>query len=159
MDAAPGATDVVEHEVRVAAPPAAVFDYFTDPVKLVRWMGSEATLDPRPGGVCRVTIGAVTMIGEFVEVAPPSRLVFTWGFEPAIFEVPPASTVVEVALQPDGDGTRVRLTHRRLPAVAVDFHAHGWAHFMPRLATASAGQDPGPDRWVGERSTKEAREP
>ncbi len=42
---------LVEHEVRVAATPERVFDYFTDPAKMVMWMGIEATLDPRPGGV------------------------------------------------------------------------------------------------------------
>jgi len=32
----------------------AIYDYFTDPAKMVRWMGAEATLDPRPGGVFRI---------------------------------------------------------------------------------------------------------
>src|SRR4051794_33126100 len=50
----PAETSVVEHEVRVAARPETVFSYFTDPVKMVQWMGAEATLDPRPGGVCRI---------------------------------------------------------------------------------------------------------
>ena len=63
-----GATERIEHTVRVAAPPETVFEYFTDPTKLVRWMGSEAMLDPRPGGVCRFDINGSKMIGEYVQV-------------------------------------------------------------------------------------------
>ena len=52
--ARPPETSVVEHQVTVAARPEVLFGYFTDPAMMVRWMGSEATLDPRPGGVCRI---------------------------------------------------------------------------------------------------------
>ena len=54
MDATPSEASVVEHEIRVAARPETVFAYFTDPAKMVQWMGAEATLDPRPGGICRI---------------------------------------------------------------------------------------------------------
>ena len=47
----PGETDVVEREVRIAARPETVFAFFTDPVKMLRWKGISATLDPRPGGI------------------------------------------------------------------------------------------------------------
>ena len=150
MDARRGGTEVLEHEVRVGAPPETVFEYFTDPTKLVRWMGTEATLDPRPGGVCRVTIGGVAMLRQFTEVVPHSRVAFRWGFERDLFKVPPASTIVEVMFTPEGSGTRVRLTHRRLPETALDFHHSGWGHFMPRLAVAAVGRDPGPDSWEEE---------
>ena len=131
-------TDVVEHEVRVAAPPEVVFAYFTDPGRFVRWMGTEATLDPRPGGICRLRINGVTMLGEFVEVVPPTRVVLRWGFEEERLRLPPASTLVEVDLVAEADGTVVRLTHSRLPEETAGFHRDGWAHFMPRLATSAA---------------------
>src|SRR3954451_16630943 len=112
----PAETDVVEHEVRVNARPETVFAYFTDPAKMVQWMGVEATLDPRPGGVSRIAVNSdAIMQGEFVEVLPYTRVVFSWGWEDNRFDVAPASTIVEVALIPEDDGTRVRLTHRRLP--------------------------------------------
>jgi uncharacterized protein YndB with AHSA1/START domain len=115
---------------------------------MVQWMGDEATLDPRPGGVFRVSfLGAIAVLGEFVEVVPPSRVVFTWGWEQGLWDVPPATTIVEVALEPDGDGTRVRVTHRDIPAAAVPPHAIGWQHYFDRLALAAAGDDAGPDTW------------
>jgi len=139
---------VIEHEVRVAASPDSVFEYFTDPAKMVQWMGVEATLDPRPGGVCRTTCGQAIMLGEFVEVDRPRRIVFTWGWETAQFKTPPQSTLVEVSLTPDGKETVVRLAHRRLRPEAVAFHRAGWQHYLPRLALAAAGGDPGRDPWL-----------
>jgi len=148
MPATPDETSAVAHEVRVAARPETVFGYFTDPARLVAWMGVEATLDPRPGGVCRIKMNdAATMLGEFLEIDPYRRIVWTWGWEEAMFAVPPQSTEVEVSFTPDGDGTIVRLAHRRLPARAAAFHRAGWEHYFERLAAAAAGTDPGPDAW------------
>jgi uncharacterized protein YndB with AHSA1/START domain len=170
---APAETDVVEHEVRVAARPETVFSYFTDPAKMVNWMGVEATLDPRPGGVFRIlfepsrgrleflrdTFGASeerpagptkprAMSGKFVDVDPYTRLAFTWGWEQEVFGVAPASTAVEVSLTPDGEGTVLRLAHRRLPAASIEFHRAGWEHYLGRLAVVAGGGDPGPDPWT-----------
>ncbi|HWG07899.1 MAG TPA: SRPBCC domain-containing protein [Solirubrobacteraceae bacterium] len=139
---------IVEHEVRVAASPESLFDYFTDPAKMVEWMGTEATLDPRPGGVCRINpSGQAAMLGEFVEVDRPRRVVFTWGWETALFKTPPQSTLVEVSLIPEGENTVVRLTHGRLKPEAVALHRAGWHHYLARLALAASGADPGRDPW------------
>jgi uncharacterized protein YndB with AHSA1/START domain len=145
----PGATETIEHRVRVAAPPEVVFEYFTDPAKLVRWMGSEATLDPRPGGICRFVINGAAMAGKYVEVDFPSRIVLTWGWEARLFEVAEESTAVEVSFTAEDDGTLVRLTHSRLPeGRAVPFHRAGWDNYLPRLAKAATGEGPGPDPWA-----------
>jgi uncharacterized protein YndB with AHSA1/START domain len=149
MDAEQSGTDaVVQHEVRVRASPETVFEFFTDPRKMVQWMGTSATLDPRPGGVCRINpSGHAAMLGEFVEVEAPRRVVFTWGWEEALLKTPPQSTLVEVSLTPDGADTVVRLSHRRLRPETVALHRAGWQHYLPRLAMAAAGQDPGRDPW------------
>jgi uncharacterized protein YndB with AHSA1/START domain len=131
---------LVEHEVTVPARPETVFAYFTDPEKIVRWMGTEATLDPRPGGVCRITVvGVAPVLGEFVEIDPPYRIVFTWNWEERWFGMPPQSTTVEVFFEPDGDGTIVRVAHRQLPPAAADLLRSGWEHYLGRLVIAAAG--------------------
>ena len=121
-------------------------------MKMVRWMGTAATLDPRPGGICRVNfirdIGEAAAKGEFVEVVPHSRVVFTWGWERDLFDLPPASSRVEVSLDPDGGGTLVRLVHTQLPDEAVEVHDVGWSNYLRRLSVAAAGGDPGPDEWL-----------
>lgn len=86
--------------------------------------------------------------GEFVEVVPYSRIVFSFGWEAGGAPVPPGSSTVEVELVPDGDGTIVRVKHSGLPAEAREAHTRGWAHYLARLAIAAAGGDPGPDPWA-----------
>src|SRR3954470_22307087 len=170
MPATPPGTSSVEHELRVAARPATVFAYFTDPALIVQWMGAEATIDPRPGGLCRIVfrpteaIGLMdaafdeehrhaverlgptrerVMTGAFVAVEPPRRIEFTWGWEEDLYAIPPQSTAVEVTLEPDGEGTLLRLVHTRLPAgPAETFHRGGWEAYLPRLAAVAAGADP-----------------
>src|ERR1043165_1755397 len=107
----PSATEPLRHQVRVAAPPEVVFGYFTDPARMVEWMGIAALLDPRPGGSFRIEAnGRDVVLGEYVEVDPPHRVVFTWGFEGAERAVKPGSTRVEVTLERDGEGTLLTLS-------------------------------------------------
>ena len=121
----PDATEPLRHELQIAAPPEVVFAYFTDPGRMVEWMGVGALLDPRPGGALRIDAnGRDVVVGEYVELDPPRRLVFTWGF--------------------DG-GTVVHFEH----AGWQDEQAHGemamcgytWAMIIDRLAAqASTGE-------------------
>jgi uncharacterized protein YndB with AHSA1/START domain len=138
----PADTRVVEQTVRIAARPETVWRYWTDPQRMCDWWGAAAELDPRPGGACRIEMGGgPTMRGEFVELVPYERIVFTFGWEltdgaPA---VAPGSTRVEVTLAAEGGDTILTLRHTGLPAAHADEHRAGWAHFLPRLADAIAG--------------------
>lgn len=140
---------VVEREVRVEAPPEVVFKFFVDPEQMIRWKGIEATLDPRPGGIYRVNVtGRDIARGEYVEVVPNERVVFTWGWEDESNPVPPGASTVEVTLERDGRATIVRLRHLGLPGGADDRHAQGWEHYLARLVVAASSGDPGPDPWM-----------
>ncbi len=140
---------IVEREIRIDARPDVVFAFFVDPLKMLRWKGITAELDPRPGGIYRVNVtGRDVARGEYVEVVPNERVVFTWGWEGDSSVLPPGSSTVEVTLRPDGDSTVVRLVHRDLPAAGAEGFAAGWEHFLPRLAESARGGDPGPDPWV-----------
>lgn len=139
---------ILERQIRISAKPETIFSFFTDPVKLIRWKGVRAELDPRPGGVYRVVInGRDIVLGKYIEVVPFSRVVFTWGWEGENSPLPPGSTTVEIDLIPDGEGTFVRLRHHGLPPEHREVHAQGWDHFLPRLGQAAAGLEPGPDPW------------
>jgi uncharacterized protein YndB with AHSA1/START domain len=144
-------TSVVEREIRIEAEPETVFPFFTDPEKMVRWMGIGATLDPRSGGVFSInTMGDYFIEGRYVAVEPHNRVVFTWGFGFFPDEsnpLPRGSSTVEVDLLPDGEATIVRLTHT-VPAELSDFHNMGWEHYLDRLAIAARGGDPGPDPFI-----------
>ena len=126
--------------------PEAVFAYLVDPGKMVRWMGSQAESDPRPGGIYAVEINHQARArGRYVEVVPHTRIVFTFGWE-GDDKVPPGSSTVEVTLIPDGDGMHVRLVHRGLLTAAMrDQHRDGWQVYLARLSVAAIGGEPGHD--------------
>jgi uncharacterized protein YndB with AHSA1/START domain len=132
-------TPPVELRVRLDASPDEVFLYLTEPARYVLWQGVKAELDPHPGGVYRVWMDADTVAsGEFVEVEPSRRVVFTWGWE-GNEAVPPGSTSVEVTLEADGDGTLLSLRHSGLPdGEAAALHEQGWRHFTARLASTTS---------------------
>jgi len=144
-------TTTLERTISIAASPETVWEFFVDPEKLTRWKGMKADLDPTPGGVYRCeVIPGHTARGEFVELDPPHRLVFTWGWENES-AVPPGTSTIEVELTPEGNGTSLHFVHRDLPgAEAVESHAHGWDHYLPRLEIAAAGGDPGEDPWLSQ---------
>jgi uncharacterized protein YndB with AHSA1/START domain len=128
----------VEQEVLIAAPPELVFSYFTDPELYARWMGREATLDPRPGGIYRCVVhDTATVRGEYVLVEAPRRVVFTWGFEGGE-SVPAGSSTVSVTLTSVPEGTLLRLVHTGLPHPALSGHDQGWAGYLAQLAAAAS---------------------
>jgi uncharacterized protein YndB with AHSA1/START domain len=133
-------------EVVMDASPPTIFPFLTDPAKQVLWMGTTADLDPRPGGTYRVLVqGKHPGVGEFVEVVPDRKVVFTFGWDEPDHPIPAGTTQVEITLIPEGEKTRVRLVHSGLPDDAVGDHTGGWDHYLDRLAVASAGGVAGPD--------------
>jgi uncharacterized protein YndB with AHSA1/START domain len=140
-------SDAFATEVDLPAPPEEVFRHLTDPAAMIRWMGQHATLEPIPGGAFQVDINGVPVRGEYLEVDPPRRVLVSWGVAGSA-DMPPGATEVEFTLTPTAAGTRLRLVHRGLSAGQQEIHAMGWRHFLPRLASAAAGDTPGPDPWL-----------
>jgi uncharacterized protein YndB with AHSA1/START domain len=139
------AANSIKRELKIEADAATVFAFFTDPERLIRWMGVSAELDARPGGLLLIDAGQGRVArGEYKEVVPVTRLAYTWGWE-GNKNVPPGSSLIEIDLLPDNGGTLVRFSHSGLPAEAVPGHSNGWTHYLARLAIAASGGDPGPD--------------
>lgn len=146
-------TGTIERELFIEARPEVIFRLLTDPAEMLKWQGLDVELEPRPGGIyrCRMNQLGHTTLGRFVEVTPHSRIVFSWGWADGVFDIPPESTTVEIALTPEGSGTRLRLVHRGLPEqpAIIESHGMGWALYLGRLAAVAEGRDPGPDAWAG----------
>ncbi len=136
---------LVRREVQIAAPPSTVFAFLTDPEKILRWMGTEATLEPNPGGLYLLNVNGRVARGCFTEVIPVHRLAYTFGWDQSD-DVPPGSSMIEIDLVDQDGGTLVRMTHSGLPDTEqCANHEKGWTHYLARLAVAAAGGDPGPD--------------
>ena len=108
-----------------AETPEPGFPFLTDPRKIVRWKGVDATVEASPGGVYRVNVtGAKHAVGEYVEVDAPHRVVFTWDINPywQVETDPSHASEVEVRfIAQDDEHTRVELEHRN-----IDRHGPGW---------------------------------
>lgn len=136
-------------EQRIAASPATVYRYLTESDKWKLWQGVDAELEARVGGIFSMLMGnGMNARGQFVELVPDKRVVFTWGWvdRPGI---PPGSTIVQIDLNADGDETLLVLTHRSVAEDEAGMQRMGWSHYLPRLALVAAGEDPGPDTGPG----------
>lgn len=135
----------------IGAPVGEVFRAFTEPELMVQWfapfdgMPTTAHVDLCVGGEYRICMGRRTGAGRYLEISPPSKLVFTWIWRD---EAIPTETVVTVALDPCEEGTRLILTHERLPSEVscMGFEA-GWTANLARLLrlfdrTSRGGQAP-----------------
>ena len=129
---------------RFPAPRARVFDWFVDPARLVTWWGPRGfsvpriDFDPRVGASYRIVMqppgaDAFVLAGTFREVEAPSRLSFSFRWEPA--DADDVETVAQLAFREHDDSTEVRLVHGRF---ATDercaLHRNGWTASLDRLA-------------------------
>jgi uncharacterized protein YndB with AHSA1/START domain len=140
------------------APRERVFEAWTDPDLLRQWLtgprgnGTHAEVDARVGGEFRVTVtsrlgqllgklptpygDSVRMVGRYLEITPPERLVFTFGWEelPTV-HMDPEATIVTVDFHERGDETELVLTHERQPTRRLRaWHSYGWRGSLRKLA-------------------------
>jgi uncharacterized protein YndB with AHSA1/START domain len=117
----------------------------TDASRWNRWQGVGGAIKAAPGGELRIEMGDGSLAcGQFTELVPDRRVVFTWGWNDGAYGLAPGSSVVQIDLVPDGDGTLIRLFHRGLPGPAREPHHAGWSMYLERLGVCARGGDPGP---------------
>lgn len=128
----------LDRSIVIGAPPAAVFAYFTDPARWAAWWGPGSTIDARPGGRVLVKYpNGVEASGEVVDVQPPSRIVFTYGYASGQ-PLGPGESRVTIALTPAGKGTRLQLSHAFAEAATRDEHLQGWRYQLSVFANLVA---------------------
>jgi len=128
-------------EIRIDATPETVFALLTDPTHMKTWFAELVEADPRPGGVFRISGPAgVSIEGAYLEVVANRKVVFTWG---GVEGLKPGQSTVEFLLEPDGEGTLVRLRHHGLPGPTVESHRRGWVYSgLAKLKDAAEGRPP-----------------
>jgi uncharacterized protein YndB with AHSA1/START domain len=121
----------VDREIVISATRATVFRYFTDPQRWARWWGQGSTIDPRPGGAVRICYpGNTTASGTVVEIVPPERIVFTYGYDRADPPIAPGASRVTITVTEVPGGTRVQLRHDVATEQLRDEHRGGWRYQM-----------------------------
>ena len=121
----------------IAAPPEDVFKAWLDPETLRKFMTPEASMsvprastDPREGGRFAIIMEAggqeLPHSVTYTPIDPHKRIAFTW--ESAWS---PDDSLVELDFTPQGDGTKVTLTHTRfLDEERRDNHERGWTEIL-----------------------------
>jgi uncharacterized protein YndB with AHSA1/START domain len=144
--------NVVTLELFIAAPCERIFQALTNPAQASKWWGRKEnyyfnhfTMDVRPGGKWSAKgasqkMGEINVHGEFLEVDPPSRLAYSWNSSWM-----PVHTRVLWELNPQADGTLVKLTHSGF-AGNVDQakgHSFGWTLVLTWLQAFAEGGETG----------------
>jgi uncharacterized protein YndB with AHSA1/START domain len=148
----PALTHTLSRTVVIRATPDVVFGFFTDSTRWARWWGAGSTIDPTPGGQVLIRYpNAVEAGGEVLEIDPPRRLVFTYGFVSGT-PMPVGASRVAIGLEPDPRGTVLRLTHDFADAGARDAHVQGWRYQLAVFSNAvsdevTSGAGPVIDAW------------
>jgi uncharacterized protein YndB with AHSA1/START domain len=133
----------------LAAPRERVWREWTEPHAFADWFGGAAAevpldtveMDVRPGGAWRATMlyegHEIRWTGEYREVDPPVRLVFTISDQPD----PDWQELVVVALTDLGDGRTEMVVEQygHMPPDAYDAARDGWGGFLDRMAERLAG--------------------
>lgn len=120
--------------VTIGAPRETVFRFFTDSTRWASWWGAGSSIDPRPGG--RVLVlhpGAVEASGEILELQPPERIAFTYGYATGK-PFPPGASRVTIRLTTHQHGTQLHLTHEFADDSGRNEHAQGWRYQLALFA-------------------------
>lgn len=135
--------------------PERAFRAWSDPREMVLWFSPLGFTTPlvdaevRQGGRYRIGMqppeGPVVYVrGEYREVRPPQRLVFTWAWEGGE-GAHRGETLVTVEFIPVDTGTEVVLTHELLPdEEAAAMHLEGWKGCFASLDAHLGGPSSGP---------------
>ena len=146
------AEDAVVLERTFDAPIDLVWQMWTEPQHFGAWYGPPgaslpvAEMDVRPGGKRRICMemqtpdGPMSMwfTGEYVEVAPPERLVYTEAMADEEGNATSPMTTVTVELRTMGVGTALVMTHAGIPSDSPG--AQGWAMAFDKLEVRLAAQ-------------------
>jgi uncharacterized protein YndB with AHSA1/START domain len=138
--------DKTSLEIRrfIKAPRDRVYPAWTDPAQLKKWFGPENVqtrnliADVRLGGQFRwgctdLEGKEVTISGEYRELQPGKKIIFTWRLEEDE-DWKNHTSIVTVEFFDRVGGTELRLTHTKLPNEASrDDHTQGWESVLDKL--------------------------
>jgi uncharacterized protein YndB with AHSA1/START domain len=141
--------DTISRETVIDASPERVWAIVTEPRHVARWFSDEAEIDLRPGGAMLLTWHGVGVYRGRVEaVEPPRRFAFRWLRREDNEPGEGTSTFVEFLLEPERDGTRLRVIESGFQQLAWDEeekaryageNGDGWVYELEQLREYVAG--------------------
>lgn len=130
----------LDRTIVIRASRETVFRFFTESALWAAWWGAGSTVGAAPGDPMTIRYpNGVEVAGEIVEIAPPERFVFTYGYVSGA-PFPIGATRVAIALEPDGANTRLHLMHELGDEAARDHHIQGWRYQLSVFANAVADE-------------------
>ncbi len=131
-------------EITIEASPETVFGFLTEEAKMKQWFGEVVEAYPKPGGMFHVgekNPNGNHCRGEFVEIIPHEKVVFTWG---GIEDLELGDSTVEILLKAQGKSTHLTLRHYNVRLKpSADSFSQGWKeHALPLLKDIAEGRKP-----------------
>jgi uncharacterized protein YndB with AHSA1/START domain len=137
----------LERTLTLSARRETVFTYLSASIRFATWWGAGSSIDPRPGGAVRIRHpNGVTASGEVLEIDPPRRMVFTYGYDDPAKGLVPGGSRVTLTLDEVSAGTILQLRHDLPDAASRDAHVPGWRFqlsLFANVATREAHADAG----------------
>jgi len=118
----------LDREVTIRAPRDLVFRFFTDSPRWASWWGAGSTIDARVNGDVLIRYpGGTEAIGKVLEIDPPKKIVFSYGYAKGM-PIPAGESRVTIQLDAVREGTRVRVHHAFADAAVMQQHVQGWRY-------------------------------
>ena len=135
------ADDSIELETRIHASVRDVWNAWTDPALILKWIGSDpngmglrAQMDVRSGGNYEISFSASdgsehTFFGTYAEVKEFQKLVFSWEWK----NEPGVESWVTIELHPDSNETLMHFTHSNVGNRSMHNYLAGWRSTFEKL--------------------------
>ena len=128
----------LDRTIVICAKRETVFRFFMESRLFADWWGDGSTIDGRVGGAIRVRFSnGILASGEIVEIQPPERIVFTYGFDSGD-PISPGASLVSIVLLEHPDGTQLNLHHQFADASVRDEHQQGWRYQLALFANVAS---------------------
>jgi len=123
----------VRLDTRIDAPPDRVWRALATQEAWRRWFNAKTQLEPRLGGLFRVEGShrgtPYAFVGEVVAFDPPREIAVTWIPVGTDWPFPDLHSIVRFTCEPEGSGTRVRVSHEGFERLPEPFRTKEFGDF------------------------------
>lgn len=128
----------LDRSILIHAPRETVFSFLTDSSRWAKWWGAGSTIDPQVGGKVYIRHpNGIEAGGRVLSIAPPERVVFSYGFNSGV-PMPLESSRVTMSFDDEKGSTWVRLRHEFAETQVRDEHVQGWRFQLSLFANVVA---------------------